>query len=715
MSKKTADFVLEVGVEELPASYVMPALDHLRESFTGGLSELRLGSGEISSYATPRRLAFRIPDLALRQRDTEEEATGPAVKDAYDADGNPTKALMGFARGRGVELSDIRRVTTDRGEYVAATVRHEGKPAAEVLPDLIERAIAAAPFPKTMRWSLAAPEFRFARPIRWLVCLLGDEVVAVNVAGVTAGARTRGHRFLSPEPLEIGEPSRYLEVLRQGSVVADYVERRKQLVKGIERLAKQADGRLVEDDELVEINNFLIEKPEVFLGRFDPVFLDLPREILVTSMREHQFYFAVEDAKGKLLPVFIGVRNGDGQNLEGVVVGNARVLRARLDDARYYWDTDLKVPPDDRVEDLAGITWLEGMGTMYDKSHRVVRLGLWLAAQWAPDAEPAVEHAALLMKTDLLGEMIGSGKEYAKLEGVIGAYYAEQHGADPDVVAAIREHLKPKGAGDSLPSTDAGSILAIADRLDSATGCFLAGKIPKGSEDPYGVRRAGNGVVRILLEQDRHLDLWSACERSLALFGPGGAPAEPGRVAEVQPELRKQLSDFWRGRVETALGNEDFAYDEVAAVVEADHGWMDPLDARHRAAALREHRQDESFVVLVIGFKRVANILRAETDAPETAAGAPGGARWEHPAETALAAALEKARTAAGPLYEKKDYPAVLNVLLEMRGAIDSFFDDVLINDPKDPDGRLRRLGLLSEVRALFVRGFDLSRIVVEG
>jgi glycyl-tRNA synthetase beta chain len=715
MSENKTDFLLEIGVEELPASYIEPALEHIHKTLSDGAGELRLTFGETATYATPRRLAVLIRDLATRQTDTEEESTGPAVKAAYDEDDNPTKALQGFARGRGVELSDIRRVTTDRGEYVAATVRHVGKAAVEVLPALIERAVSTAPFPKAMRWSLENPAFRFARPIRWLVCLLGESVVPVTVAGVRAGGETRGHRFLRPAPVEVGEPVRYLEVLRKGMVVADTDERRKMLLRGVKRLAKEAGGQLVKDDELVDINNFLVERPEPFIGGFDPSYLDLPREVLVTSMREHQFYFAAEDAQGNLLPIFIGVRNGGTRNLLGVVVGNTRVLRARLDDARYYWDTDLKTAPQDRVEDLAGITWLEGQGTMYDKSHRVLRLGLWLAAQWAPEAEVTVENAALLMKTDLLGEMIGSGKEYAKLEGVMGAYYAERHGAAAEVVTAIGEHLKPKGAGDSLPSSDAGSVLAVSDRLDSVTGCFLAGKIPRGSEDPYGVRRAGNGVIRILLDQKRHLDLWSASERSLAMFGPEGEPAEPGNVAEVPDELRKQISGFWQGRVETALGEQGFAYDEIASVMNAEHGWFDPLDAKRRAEALREHRQDETFVVLVIGYKRVANILRAESDAPETAADAPGGASWRHPAEEALAKALAKARTRAAPLYEAKNYRKVLNILLEMRGAIDKFFDDVLINDPKDPDGRLRRLGLLSEVRALFIRGFDLSRIVVEG
>ncbi len=705
MNAEPTDLLLEIGVEELPASYVLPALEVLERRLVEGVRELRLGEPSARSYATPRRLAVLLSGVTSRQADHEEEVTGPPARAAYDANGQPTQALLGFARGKGIEPSAVRRVATEKGEYVAATIRHAGKPGLEVLRPLLESAIVSLPFPKTMRWSLATPEFRFARPVRWLVALLGREVIPVSVAGLEAGRVTYGHRFLRPQAVEISDASQYLETLGKASVEADHVLRRKSVLSQARALARRAGGRLVEDDELVERNSFLIERSQAFLGRYDPAYLDLPREVVVTAMREHQFYFAVEGAGGRLLPVFVGIRNGSKRGLERVVHGNEFVLRARLDDARYYWETDLARAPGERVEELAGITWLEGFGTMRDKARRVESLGGWLAERWSPASAAAVRRAALLMKADLLSEMIGSGKEYAQLEGAIGAHYAERHGEPKDVVAAIREHVRPRAAGDALPESDAGSILAVADRVDSVTGYFLARKVPSGSEDPYGVRRSGNGVVRILLEQKRHLDLGEASCQAAGGFGGGG-----------DPEMTRQpLADFWRGRVETALGERGYAYDEIAAALEAGTAWRDPLDAEARAAALKAHRRDESFRTLVVGFKRVANILRAEKDAPARAADAPGGAVWGHAAEEALARALERARAQAEPLLARRDYRKTLDLLLGMRGAIDAFFDGVMVNDPNDPAARLRRLGLLAEVRAFFVRAFDLSRIVVEG
>ena len=700
-----ADFLLEIGVEELPATYAMPALQALERALAADLGDLRLRFRKLESYAAPRRLAVLVRGLSLRQSDAEEDALGPSVKVAYDEQGQPTKALLGFARGKGVELDAVRRVTNEKGEYVMARVRHVGKAAIEVLPGLIERRVAGLPFPKTMRWSQVAPGFRFARPVRWIVALLGGEVVPVAVGGVAAGALSRGHRFQAPQPVRIGRPARYLAVLERAAVVADHRRRHELLLAAARQAAQAAGGRLVEDAELADLNNFYVEKPAAGLGRFSEAYLDLPREVVVTAMREHQRYFAVEDSGGRLAPMFVVVMNGNERNVAGIVRGNERVLRARLDDARYYWETDLKHAPGDRIEELRGIVWLEGQGTMLDKARRVEGLAAWIAGQWAPAAEPHARRAALLMKTDLLGEMIGSGKEYASLEGLMGSYYAERHGEPPEVVAAIREHLRPKFAGDALPGTPAGAVLAAADRLDSVAGYFAGGKVPSGSEDPYGVRRAANGVVRVLLEQERHLDLGAATRRALRALGEGAS----------DPALPARLDEFWKGRVDVALAEQGFAYDEVATVIESQLGWADPLDARQRAAALRAHRAEESFTVLVIGYKRVANILRAEADAPASAAAAPGGAAWGHAAERALAEALAEAERRALPLYEAHDYAGVLDGLLELRGAIDAFFTDVLINDPQDPSGRLRRLGLLNQVRALFARGFDLSRIVVEG
>lgn len=711
---KTHDLLFEIGVEELPSSYVPPALAELERGVHDGLAALRLPSGAIETYASPRRLTVLVHDVPARQTDHEEEAMGPAVKAAYDDAGNPTRALLGFCQGRGVDVKDARRVQTPKGEYVAVTVKHVGREAGDVLPAMLADAASRLTFPKTMRWTVGTQEARFARPVRWLVALLGDHVLAVEAFGITAGRTSMGHRFLARGAVEIHKPSDYLHVLEKAKVVADHRDRERRLRDQVDTLAAKAGGRVVADDELVEINDFLVEWPTAFTGRFHERYLDLPREVIVTALREHQRFFAVEKQDGALLPAFIAVRNGDDRGLDTVLKGNQDVLVARLDDARFYWDTDLKHTPAERIDSLANVVWMEGLGSLRDKATRLESLGTWLAKRLAPDAEATVTRAALICKTDLLGEMIGSGKEYASLEGIMGGHYARRAGEPDAVAAAIAEHYRPRGAGDDLPDTDAGSLLSLADKLDHVAGAFVAGKVPSGSEDPYGVRRAGNGVIRMLIEQDRHLDLRdTTMEMTRAFFA-----ADPDLA---QAEIMKKLGEFWRGRVEVALDDRDIAYDTRDAALEAAvrsddssrarPGWIDPADALARAKVLAAFRSDQRFEPLVILFKRVANILAKATEKLPDSLDA---ARLTEPAEKELLAALEQARTATAPLWQKRAYAEILPVLLGMDHAIHSFFDRVLVN-AEDPAVRVNRLRLLSEIRELFLRGWDLSKVVVAG
>jgi glycyl-tRNA synthetase beta chain len=704
----TADFLLEIGVEELPASYIAPALAQLESELKESLGEHRLTFSDCATFSTPRRLAVLVTELLARQADYEEEATGPPLAAAYDKDGQPTKALIGFCKGKGVDVSAVRTVETARGKYVAATIPRPGRTAAQILPETIAGIVPRLQFPKSMRWLEGAhAEARFARPVRWIVALLGEEVLDLELFGLRAGRASRGHRFLHPGEVAVASPTHYVEALAVARVVVDPRLREQVLLDQAESLAKSAGGRLVEDRELVEINNDLIERPQALLGRFDASYLDLPREVIVTALREHQRYFAVEDASGALLPAFVAARNGDERNLEGIARGNAAVLRARLDDARFYWDTDLKRAPGERVDELSGIVWLEGLGSVRDKAERMRRLARFVAAKWDAGAVETAERAALLAKTDLLSEMIGSGKEYASLEGLMGSYYAARHGEPAAVCDAIREHVRPKGAGDALPKSTAGAALAVADRADSVVGAFVAGKIPSGSEDPYATRRAGNGVVRILLEQNRHLDLTALTAESLAAYAAGRDGGAPARA--IDAALAGKLAEFWSGRLETALAERGFTYDETAAALGGTEGGADPVDVERRAAALKQWRSNADFVPLVVGFKRVANILKAAPEAPSALAGTP-----PDPNEAALATALEAAARRAEPLFQERNYDRVLGVLLELRAPIDAFFDSVMVN-AEDLEVRRRRLGLLAAVRALFDRGWDLSKVVVEG
>ncbi len=709
----TQDLLFEIGVEELPTSYVPPALEQLERMTREGLREARLSFGDLCTYGTPRRLALFVNDLEARQTDHDEEVSGPATRVAFDAEGNPTRALLGFCQSKGVDPSAVRRVQTAKGEYVAVTVHHAGRAALEVLPDLLASIATRLSFPKSMRWT-GDPDVRFGRPVRWLVALLGDAVVPVKAFELEAGRTSPGHRFQSRGTVEIPSASQYLTALRAGFVLADHRSRGLMLREQIDRLAAEAGGRVVEDAELLEINNFLVESPTAFAGRFDAKYLALPREVIVTALREHQRTFAVEDADGKLLPVFIAARNGDEQGLDQVRKGNQDVLIARLEDARFYWETDRKHSPASQVKALASVVWMEKLGSLEDKAQRLVTLSGWLATQLAPQATEAVQRAALLCKTDLLSEMIGSGKEYASLEGIIGGYYARASGEPEAVAAAIAEHYRPRGPSDALPSTEAGALLSLADKLDHVAGAFVAGKIPSGSEDPYGVRRAGNGIVRILIEQRRHADLREA---TLQMTRPFFA-VDPQLA---QAEIMRKLGEFWRGRVEVALEDRGIPYDTREAALEArvqldgdaraKPGWIDPCDCLHRAEVLSRFREDQRFEPLVVLFKRVANILKA---ASEEVPSQLERERLSEAAEKELLTALEEARGRTAPLWKRRAYAEILPALLEMEQAIHAFFDRVMVN-VDDLPMRRNRLRLLSEVRELFVRGWDLSKVVVEG
>jgi len=704
------DLLFEIGIEELPASYVMPAVSQLVQSVTAGLAELRLSHGESRTFATPRRLTVLVTGVAARQSDFVEDVMGPAAKAAFDPQGNPTRALIGFCQGKGVDVSAVQRVDTPKGEYVMVRVQHTGRDAADVLPAMLAAAATRITYPKSMRWDDG--DYRAGRPVRWLVALLGDAVLPVQAFGLTAGRDSFGHRVLHPGTVSIATPAAYESALLAAKVIADPAARREKLVKQLHAAAASVGARVVPDDELTDINHMLIEWPTTFAGSFDAKYLGLPREVTVTALREHQWFFALESDDGTLVPGFLAVRNGDDRGLDVIRRGNEGVLVARLEDALFYWNTDLKQPPAALVDKLDSVVWMEGLGSLKAKAARLESLTGWLADALLPAAKAAAIRAALLAKTDLLGEMIGSGKEYASLEGVMGGHYARRAGEPEAVAAAIAEHYRPRGAGDSIPATPAGRMLALADKLDHVAGAFVAGKTPTGSEDPFGVRRAGNGAVRILLDAELHLDLRATTMEMTRHF----FAADPELP---HAEIMKKLGEFWRGRIDVALDERGVAYDTRDAALEARilmgevarPGWCDATDALARARTLGEFRGDARFEPLVVLYKRVANILKAAT---EPLPAQLDRARLADPYEKGLLEALDRARVAITPLWEQRDYPRILPALLEMDRAIHGFFDKVMVN-VDDPAVRGNRLRLLTEVRDLFVRGWDLSRIVVEG
>jgi len=703
----TADMLFEIGVEEIPAGVVLPALQQLEEKIGSALDQARLAHGPISTFATPRRLAVLVADVALRQPDVELEIKGPPAAAAFDGDGNPTKAAHGFAQSRGVAVSDLQVRDTDGGRYVFATVTEAGRDSIEVLPALLAEATSSLSFPKTMRWGEG--DFRFARPIRWIVALLGEQVIPVEIAGIQAGRTTYGHRTLSAGPIALTAPADYLGALEQAGVIADHRRRKQLIIEQATGAAAQAGGRVRLDPELVEEVNFMVEYPTALVGRFDDRFLKLPEQVIVTVMSAHQRYFPVEDVHGRLLPMFVAIRNGDDKGLDIVRAGNEKVIVPRLADAEFYLSEDLRRPLADRIPDLARVTYLEGMGTLADKSARLEALAPWLCvALSASEAEQeTTRRAARLAKCDLTTNMIGDTK-LAKLQGLIGAEYARRSQEPEAVAAAIAEHYQPEGADDSPPQTNPGRALALADKMDHLAACFRLGLRPTGSADPHALRRAALGIVRIIIAARARVDLPAFIDAALKLLpeveGPNVVPTE---------EAAAQIADFIKQRLQAELSARGVAYDLVRAVLAAP--CPDLLDAYDRALALQQIReQEEDFDAVIIAAERSANIVRPvraqlelrlrpeALDAPEAVALHEACVHTQRTMEAALAPEGER------------DYRAAWRALAALREPIDAFFDAVLVM-AEDEEVRNNRLALVAEVDDLFLRLLDVKEIVIAG
>jgi glycyl-tRNA synthetase beta chain len=695
------DVLLEVGCEELPASFLTPALADLERLALEGLAEARLSHAGIRAIGTPRRLALLVEGVAERQEDRVREVTGPAVKVAYDAAGSPTNAAKGFAKGAGVAVETLERVATPKGEYLLARVQDVGRPAAEVLPAILGAAVLALRFPKTMHWNGAG---RFARPVRWLAALFGEEVLPVEAFGIVAGRRTRGHRIHAPEWVDLARPSDYVATLRQRVVMVEGRERRGAIEAELARGAATVGGNPIRDEELLEEVTNLVEWPEAVVGSFDERHLSLPRPVVVTAMKAHQRYFALERPDGSLLPNFVMIRSGRGEGADQIRRGTQAVLRARLEDARFYWENDRKAGLEAKVESLAGIVWHERLGTMRDRVRRIEQLVEELARTLAPKARSTAARAAHLCKADLASEMVRSGKEFATLQGIVGAEYAAAAGEPPAVVQAIREHYLPQGPSDPLPASMEGTLVSLADRLEALVGGFRAGLEVTGSQDPYGLRRAGNGIVRILVEKRLRLDVMAAAAWLDGIFDKAGIQRAPS-AADFGP--------FWAQRVATALEEAGIRHDTAEAAIAVRPG--DPLDVLARARAIEEIRKSPDFEGLMTGYRRVANLLRSAPSAEIPAGDHPMAERAENfgaKVEADLHLETKMARQAVETYLQaaEPDYASALGHLLSLRPAIDAFFEGVMVMD-EDPTTRKRRLGLLAAVNQTFLRIADLSAI----
>ena len=710
------DFLLEIGCEEIPARMIDAASQELRERVAALLTRERLAGGEVTSFETPRRLAILVPGISTAQEDVTEQVSGPSVNVAYK-DGQPTPAAQAFAKKSGVDVTQLERITTPKGEYIAAKVTKKGRTAAEILSELLPKEIATIYWPKNMYWR--KPNERFVRPVRWLVAMLDGQTVPIEFDGVRAGNSSRGHRILSDGDVAIpGAGSAYIEALRAAKVLGRG-EREHQIRKALDAATRALPGaRWREDKPLLETVVNLTEFPSVLLGNFDPQFLALPEEVLVTVMRDHQKYFALEDEHGKLLPHFLAVLNTDRDSHGFIKQGNERVLRARFNDARFFWETDQKKSLLERSELLKHVTFQKDLGSYYEKTQRVQRLCSWLneiLKQRGVTVRPGVVHkAACLSKTDLTTELV---KEFTELQGIVGGLYARVQQLDPSLPEATRmaiadtiyDHYKPESTDDSVPRSVEGAVLSIGDKADTIAGMFALGLVPSGSKDPFALRRQANAIVKILAE--KKLPLRLADMMNDARAGYQGSEAEKKFVDDEK--FTQSIATFFRERMEFYLRDVcGYSYDVVKAVLGADAD--DVVDAVERAEAVKRVLHMPEFQAIGAACKRIRNILRQAAERKIELAG-----RVEHlastaPEEKALMEYIEQ----TGPKVEahrgKKEYFDALLLLSTARGPVDAFFDKVMVM-VDDPSVRANRLALLQRLLREFSTIADFSEIVTEG
>lgn len=707
------DLVFEIGTEELPASFVPPALQSLQEQWTKAAQTARLAFGAVQTHGTPRRLALLVKDVAARASDFEERLEGPAVSVAFDAEGKPTKAAEGFAKKAGIPVEQLGR---ENGKLVA-TKKSEGKPAVALLTELLPGLITGIPFRKSMRWGNET--VTFARPVRWIGAVYGGEVVSFRFGDVQSGGVSYGHRFLSPAAIRLTTVDAYGPALREAKVLVDWAERKARVLSEIDRVAAEAGGRRVEDDELFETITGLVEWPSGVLGAFAPQALDMPREVLVSEMRGHQKYASIESNEGKLLPNFVAVANTPVKDVAVSRRGYERVLAARLADARYFFDEDRTRPLPSRVTELRRVTFQEKLGSIHDKVDRIMGLARKVAASVPYDDLAAVERVAVLSKADLTTGMVG---EFPDLQGVMGREYAKAAGEREDVAVGIFEHYLPRGAADQLPSGELGAIVGITDRLDTITGIFAIDKAPTGANDPFGLRRACLGIIRIVLHKGWRMGLTGLTENALDQHfeafarrgveavvqqptGEDGKPKKPKRQLLEKADAKAQVLEFFRARLK-ALWSEEHPVDVVEAVLAA--GFDDVTDAHRRLVALSALKSQADFVPLAVAFGRASNII--EKQAKDLAPGEPDAALFSEEPERRLLVESQGARGSVGAALRTGDYAGALRTLAELRPAVDAFFDKVLVM-AEDPAVKTNRLRLVRSVQQLFAPIADFSRI----
>ncbi len=686
----TRDLLVEIGTEELPPT----ALDRLSLAFMQGieqgLKQEQLAFTEIKRYASPRRLAVLVTRLATSQQDRIVERKGPALKAAFDDAGNPSKAAEGFARSCGVTVEQLEHQESPKGTWLVFKQKQSGKQSAELIPAIINKSLSTLPIPKRMRWGSRSEEF--VRPVHWALLLFGDEIIPAEILGQTAGRTTRGHRFHRPETIEINAPADYLGQLQeQGMVYADMEQRKELIRQQVTETAKAQGAQAVIDEDLLSEVSALNEWPVPVMGSFDESFLEVPAEALIQAMQGHQKYFPVVAEDGTLRPNFITISNIESRDINQVRSGNERVISPRFKDAAFFWEQDLKHPLASHQERLKSVVFQDKLGSLYDKSQRVAKLAAAIAEQSGSDPAQALR-AAELCKCDLMTNMVN---EFPKLQGIMGSYYATRSGEDAEVATAMQEVYLPRHAGDSLPASSCGQAIAVADRLDTMLGIFAIGQKPTGVKDPFGLRRAALGVLRIIIETPLDLDL----EALLRLAAAGLADRVDAEMAV------NDVFDYMMDRLKAYYIDRDITADVIDAVLACRPSR--PADFDLRVKAVTEFRKLPEAESLSAANKRIRNILRKSDESyPEQ----PDPALFTEESERRLFQKVAELTPVVEPLFAAGDYTQALKLLAALRETVDGFFDQVMVNC-EDAEQRRNRLALLNSLGAMFLSAADLSRL----
>jgi len=692
------ELLIEIGCEEIPARFIVGATQRLSQLIVDGLSEQRLSTSDVKSYCTPRRLVVFMEKISKNQPDQTEIITGPPVSAAYDQQNNPTKAAEGFARKHSLTVADLKRIKTEKGEYLGIEKITPGRSAHAILTELIPTVLKKMDFPKNMTWESSG--FSFVRPIRWMMILLDGKILPLQIADIRTSNFTFGHRILSNDSkIEVYNYQDYKTKMLNHMVIYDPDQRKRRITADLSILAEKNQGHLIPDEKLLETVIYLNEYPSVICGKFDPEFLDVPCEVLITVMREHQKYFSLQDDSGKLIPKFLAVVDSMPEHHGLIVAGHERVLKARLADARFFWNFDNQHPLTERKESLKGIVFQAKLGSMYDKSLRIAKLSQMLARLLKKnDLIPILKEAACICKTDLTTDMV---REFSDLQGVMGGLYSKKQKLPEAVSEAIYDHYRPLSLEDESPRTIAGAILSVADKMDSVMGAFSIGQVPTGSRDPLAIRRQTLGIIKVILDYGMNISLKKMGYRGYINYK---------KVAQLSwDDTWKLFEIFVKERIRFVFKEKGFNYDEINSVLEA--GVDDPLDCLNRLNALAEMRGSDNFYSLATSFKRIKNIvikagLTAESEFPVSLE------LFQESEERDLYSSISRISPLVNRLRKKSDFKKIFALLASLRPQIDRFFEKVLVM-AVDPRIQQNRLSLLGSLWKLFLGVADISEIVV--